>query len=425
MTDTSTTTYDDDFEDEVGAEGNRIVGARARAVVEHVTRNLVDDPDAIVVDVEERRDEVTLLVHANPGDMGRLIGKRGRVIQALRQVVARRGHRRRREGHRRRRRVARDDARRRATASRSGGSGGRTGCAARSRSRFSSNRPERTAPGAVLYVGERELVVDAVAARTRTGCSCASPGSTTAPRPSGCWGVELTADPLAGDAELDDDELWVHELVGAEVRRPRRRAGSGRVVAVEANPAHDLLVLDGGALVPMVFVVEQREPAWSWSTRPTACSTSDEGRCRAHRRVHDLPRVPRRAARRVAARPGARPRACSTCACTTRASYTDRPAPQRRRRAVRRRRGHGDGARSRCSPRSRPSRPPRPLLLLSAGGRRFDQACARRAGRRRRVLAAVRPLRGRRPAGRRPPVRRRAVGRRLRARRRRGGGAAW
>jgi len=33
----------------------------------------------------------------------------------------------------------------------------------------------------------------------------------------------------------------------------------GRVVSVEANPAHDLLVLDGGALVPMVFVVEQRD----------------------------------------------------------------------------------------------------------------------------------------------------------------------
>jgi 16S rRNA processing protein RimM len=28
------------------------------------------------------------------------------------------------------------------------------------------------------------------------------------------------------------------------------------VVAVEANPAHDLLVLDDGALVPVVFVVE-------------------------------------------------------------------------------------------------------------------------------------------------------------------------
>jgi predicted RNA-binding protein YlqC (UPF0109 family) len=78
---------DDDF-DEVGAEGNRIVGARARAVVEHVTRNLAEDPDAIEVDVEERRSgDVALLVHANPDDMGRLIGRRGRVIQALRQLV--------------------------------------------------------------------------------------------------------------------------------------------------------------------------------------------------------------------------------------------------------------------------------------------------------------------------------------------------
>ncbi len=79
---------DDDYEDEVGGEGNRIVGARARAVAEHVTRNLADDPDAIEVEVEERRGgEVSLLVHANPDDMGRLIGRRGRVIQALRQLV--------------------------------------------------------------------------------------------------------------------------------------------------------------------------------------------------------------------------------------------------------------------------------------------------------------------------------------------------
>ncbi len=78
---------DDDFEDEVGGEGNRISGARALAVVEHVTRQLADDPDSIEVDVEERRGEIALLVHANPDDMGRLIGRRGRVIQALRQLV--------------------------------------------------------------------------------------------------------------------------------------------------------------------------------------------------------------------------------------------------------------------------------------------------------------------------------------------------
>ena len=46
--------------------------------------------------------------------------------------------------------------------------------------------------------------------------------------------------------------------IGAEVR-DRSGATSGASSAVEANPAHDLLVLDGGALVPMVFVVEQRD----------------------------------------------------------------------------------------------------------------------------------------------------------------------
>ena len=79
--------FDDDLEDEIGAEGNRITGTRARAVVEHVARSLADDPDAIEVELSERRGQVMLLVHANPDDMGRLIGRRGRVIQALRQVA--------------------------------------------------------------------------------------------------------------------------------------------------------------------------------------------------------------------------------------------------------------------------------------------------------------------------------------------------
>ncbi len=77
--------YGDD--DEVAADGNRIIGGRAKAVVEHVTRSIADEPDAIEVDMIERRDEVSLLVHADKGDMGRLIGKRGRVVQALRQVT--------------------------------------------------------------------------------------------------------------------------------------------------------------------------------------------------------------------------------------------------------------------------------------------------------------------------------------------------
>jgi predicted RNA-binding protein YlqC (UPF0109 family) len=77
----------DDYEDEVGGEGNRIIGGRAKAVVEHVTRSIADEPDAVDVEMIERRGEVTILVHADKSDMGRLIGRRGRVVQALRQVT--------------------------------------------------------------------------------------------------------------------------------------------------------------------------------------------------------------------------------------------------------------------------------------------------------------------------------------------------
>ena len=77
---------DDDFEDEIGGEGNRVTGARAKTVVELVARQLVDDPDGVFVDSTERSDNVAILIHTSPGDLGRIIGKRGRVIQSLRQV---------------------------------------------------------------------------------------------------------------------------------------------------------------------------------------------------------------------------------------------------------------------------------------------------------------------------------------------------
>ncbi len=41
--------YDDDIADEIAPEGNRILGARARAVVEHVTRNVAEEPDAVEI----------------------------------------------------------------------------------------------------------------------------------------------------------------------------------------------------------------------------------------------------------------------------------------------------------------------------------------------------------------------------------------
>lgn len=66
-------------------------------------------------------------------------------------------------------------------------------------------------------------------------------------------GVALAAPPLDEDGET----LWVHQLVGAEVvERGGERVGA--VAAVVANPASDLLELDGGGLIPLVFVVDRR-----------------------------------------------------------------------------------------------------------------------------------------------------------------------
>jgi len=80
--------YDEDeFEDEIAGEGNRIVGGTARAVVEYVARYLAEEPDEVDVELSEQGDDIVLLVHASPNDMGRLIGRRGRVVQAMRQLT--------------------------------------------------------------------------------------------------------------------------------------------------------------------------------------------------------------------------------------------------------------------------------------------------------------------------------------------------
>jgi 16S rRNA processing protein RimM len=51
--------------------------------------------------------------------------------------------------------------------------------------------------------------------------------------------------------------LWVHELVGAAVESTDGDA-LGVIAAVESNPASDLLVLEGGGLIPMRFVVSHQ-----------------------------------------------------------------------------------------------------------------------------------------------------------------------
>lgn len=70
-----------------GGVANRVHGAAARAVLEHLTRTLVDDGDSVVVEVSEGRSGLRFSVHVAPGDMGRVIGRKGRTAQAIRTLV--------------------------------------------------------------------------------------------------------------------------------------------------------------------------------------------------------------------------------------------------------------------------------------------------------------------------------------------------
>ena len=76
----------EDDEDEVD-EGNRVVGSVPRDVLEYLARSIVDDPDSVVVEVDESRGAVSLRLNVSPDDMGRVIGRRGRTAQAIRTVV--------------------------------------------------------------------------------------------------------------------------------------------------------------------------------------------------------------------------------------------------------------------------------------------------------------------------------------------------
>ncbi len=76
-----------DLDDEDELDGNRLEGSTSRAVLEYVAKAIVDDPDSVVVEVDENRSSVSLRLNVSPDDMGRVIGRRGRTAQAIRTVV--------------------------------------------------------------------------------------------------------------------------------------------------------------------------------------------------------------------------------------------------------------------------------------------------------------------------------------------------
>ena len=56
-------------------------------LLEWIARHLVDDAEAVRVEREERDDAVVFHLHVAPDDVGKVIGRQGRLARALRSIV--------------------------------------------------------------------------------------------------------------------------------------------------------------------------------------------------------------------------------------------------------------------------------------------------------------------------------------------------
>ena len=57
-----------------------------KELVEVIAKALVDNPDEVVVTESENDDELVIELKVAPSDMGKVIGKQGRIAKAIRSV---------------------------------------------------------------------------------------------------------------------------------------------------------------------------------------------------------------------------------------------------------------------------------------------------------------------------------------------------
>lgn len=62
-------------------------GTQMKELVEVIAKSLVDDPKEVVVYEKEKDGNIVLELHVAQEDMGKVIGKQGRIAKAIRAVV--------------------------------------------------------------------------------------------------------------------------------------------------------------------------------------------------------------------------------------------------------------------------------------------------------------------------------------------------
>ena len=61
--------------------------SHALATLEHIVKSVVEKPDEVQIDIQTIDSETTLAVRVGDGDMGIVIGRRGRIANAIRTVT--------------------------------------------------------------------------------------------------------------------------------------------------------------------------------------------------------------------------------------------------------------------------------------------------------------------------------------------------
>ena len=76
-----------DVDTDTAPESSDELAPTAVAVLTHIVKSLVDDPDAVTVDVDDSGRRLTLNVRVGEGELGRVIGRRGRTAASIRTVA--------------------------------------------------------------------------------------------------------------------------------------------------------------------------------------------------------------------------------------------------------------------------------------------------------------------------------------------------
>ncbi|HIV85639.1 MAG TPA: KH domain-containing protein [Candidatus Monoglobus merdigallinarum] len=64
-----------------------------KELLEFIAKSLVSEPDAVEVELVEKEGLTVLKLHVAEGDMGKVIGKQGRIAKAIRTVIKSAGNR--------------------------------------------------------------------------------------------------------------------------------------------------------------------------------------------------------------------------------------------------------------------------------------------------------------------------------------------